>query len=141
MKWAAFEETIGSIDEAREILRQLVAKYPMLLEARYRMHSRDSLRFSLQPVFSSVMPYCGYRFGIRCLVDPWIRDLWDHGMGKKSRIGSGINILEHISDSLKTIFRVKILEFLDADADPDPGFGNLFEPGSGMEKIRIRDTG
>jgi hypothetical protein len=35
MKWAAFEETIGSIDEAREILRQLVAKYPMLLEARY----------------------------------------------------------------------------------------------------------
>jgi hypothetical protein len=40
MKWAAFEETIGSIDEAREILRQLVAKYPMLLEARYRMHSK-----------------------------------------------------------------------------------------------------
>jgi len=37
MKWAAFEETIGSIDEAREILRQLVAKYPMLLEARYYM--------------------------------------------------------------------------------------------------------
>jgi TolA-binding protein len=36
MKWAAFEENIGNIDEAREILRQLVAKYPMLLEARYR---------------------------------------------------------------------------------------------------------
>jgi hypothetical protein len=35
MKWAAFEETIGNIEEAREILRQLVAKYPMLLEARY----------------------------------------------------------------------------------------------------------
>jgi hypothetical protein len=50
MKWAAFEETIGSIDEAKEILRQLVAKYPMLLEARYRMHSH-LLRVSLHPVF------------------------------------------------------------------------------------------
>merc|ERR1719495_1433867 len=34
MKWAQFEETIGSVEEAREILRQLVEKYPMLLEAR-----------------------------------------------------------------------------------------------------------
>merc|ERR1719206_1082284 len=34
MKWAQFEENIGNIDQARDILRQLVAKYPMLLEAR-----------------------------------------------------------------------------------------------------------
>merc|ERR1719282_1040977 len=34
MKWAQFEETIGGVEEAREILRQLVEKYPMLLEAR-----------------------------------------------------------------------------------------------------------
>merc|ERR1719495_1878383 len=34
MKWAQFEETIGSVEEAREILRKLVEKYPMLLEAR-----------------------------------------------------------------------------------------------------------
>jgi hypothetical protein len=34
----------------------------------------------------------------------------------------------HISESLETIFWVKILEFFDAD------------PGSGMEKIRIWDT-
>jgi len=34
MKWAQFEENIGNIEQAREILRQLVAKYPMLLEAR-----------------------------------------------------------------------------------------------------------
>ena len=34
MKWAAFEESIGNSEEAREILRQLVSKYPMLLEAR-----------------------------------------------------------------------------------------------------------
>ena len=31
MKWAQFEETIENIEEAREILRQLVEKYPMLL--------------------------------------------------------------------------------------------------------------
>ena len=37
MKWAAFEENIGGIEEAREILRQLVTKYPMLLEARWAM--------------------------------------------------------------------------------------------------------
>ena len=34
MKWASFEENIGNTDAARDILRQLVAKYPMLLEAR-----------------------------------------------------------------------------------------------------------
>ena len=34
MKWAQFEETIGAVEEAREILTKLVEKYPMLLEAR-----------------------------------------------------------------------------------------------------------
>jgi hypothetical protein len=50
-------------------------------------------------------------------------------MGKKSGsgIGSGMNKPDHISQSLGTIFWVKILKFFDAD------------PGSGMEKIRIRD--
>jgi hypothetical protein len=38
-------------------------------------------------------------------------------MGKKSRSGSGIRIC-HISESLETIFWVKILKFFDADADP-----------------------
>jgi hypothetical protein len=38
---------------------------------------------------------------------------------KKSRSGSGINIPDHISESLETIFKVKILEFF----DPDPGSG------------------
>ncbi len=62
------------------------------------------------------------------------------GMGKqKSRSGSGINILDHISEISETIFWVKMLKFYDADADPDPGFGNLFDPGSGMEKNRIRN--
>jgi hypothetical protein len=47
-------------------------------------------------------------------------------MGKKS--GSGFNNPDHISESLKTIFGVKLLKFSDAD------------PGSGMEKVRIRDN-
>jgi hypothetical protein len=37
-------------------------------------------------------------------------------MGKKSR--SGMNIPDHISESLETIFWVKILKFFDADRDP-----------------------
>jgi hypothetical protein len=44
-------------------------------------------------------------------------------MGKKSGSGSGINILDHISESLETIFWVKILKFFDAD------------PESGIEKF------
>jgi hypothetical protein len=48
-------------------------------------------------------------------------------MGKKSGSGSGMNNPDHSSESLKTIFWVKIFKFFDAD------------PGSGMEKIRIRD--
>jgi hypothetical protein len=40
---------------------------------------------------------------------------------------SGMNNLDHISESLETIYWVKILKFFDAD------------PGSEMEKIRIRD--
>jgi hypothetical protein len=41
-----------------------------------------------------------------------------------------MNILDHISESLATIFWVKILKLFDTDADP--GFGNLFDPGSGI---------
>ncbi len=43
--------------------------------------------------------------------------------------GSGMNKPDHIFESLETIFWVKILKFFDADQ------------GSGMEKIRIRNTG
>jgi hypothetical protein len=46
-------------------------------------------------------------------------------MGKKS--GSGMNNPDHISESLKNNFLVKIPTFFDAD------------PGSGIEKTRIRD--
>ncbi len=46
-------------------------------------------------------------------------------MVKESRSGSGMNISDHIFESLEIFFRVNILKFLDADADP--GSGNLFE--------------
>jgi hypothetical protein len=36
-------------------------------------------------------------------------------MGKKSIIGSGMTIPDHISESLETIFSLKILKFFDAD--------------------------
>jgi hypothetical protein len=42
-------------------------------------------------------------------------------MSKKSRSGFEINIPDHISESLETIFWVKVLTFFDAVADPDPG--------------------
>jgi hypothetical protein len=48
-----------------------------------------------------------------------------------------MNIPDHNSVSLKTIFGVKILKFFDADADP--GIFLTLDPGSGMEKIWIRD--
>jgi hypothetical protein len=65
--------------------------------------------------------------GIRCLFEPWIRD------GEKSRSGSGRYFPDHISESLETIFWVKILKFFDADLDP------VWIPDPGWKKIRIRD--
>jgi hypothetical protein len=58
-------------------------------------------------------------------------------MGTKSRAGSGMNILDHVSESLETIFGLKILKFFGADSDPgifltlDPGWKNS-DPGSGI---------
>jgi hypothetical protein len=55
-------------------------------------------------------------------------------MGKKSGPGSVLENPDHISESLETIFRVKIHKFYDAD----PGWKKF---GSRVEKIRIRDPG
>jgi hypothetical protein len=54
------------------------------------------------------------------------------GMGKQSGSGSGMNNPDHISESSKTIFWIKILKFFNVD----PGWKKI---GSGMEKSRIRD--
>jgi hypothetical protein len=70
---------------------------------------------------------CGPGSGIRCLFDPWPPG---SRMGKKSGSGPGINNPDHISESLETIFCVKILKFFDAD----PGW-KKFESG-----IKIRNT-
>ncbi len=57
---------------------------------------------------------CGSGSGIRCLLDPWIRDSdpWS-GMGKKSGSGSEMNNPDHISESLKNYFLgLKYLKYL-----------------------------
>jgi hypothetical protein len=58
-------------------------------------------------------------------------------IGKKSRSGSGMNISDHISESLETILWVKILKFFDAD----PGSGSLLTLDPGWKKFGsgIRD--
>jgi hypothetical protein len=48
-------------------------------------------------------------------------------MGDKSRSGFGMNILDHISDSLEKIFCVKIIKLF--DADPDLGIFLTLDPG------------
>jgi hypothetical protein len=48
----------------------------------------------------------------------------------KSGYGSGMNILDHISEKWKQFFGLKILKFFDADLDP-----GSFDPESGMEKF------
>jgi hypothetical protein len=53
----------------------------------------------------------------------------------------GLTILDRNSESLETDFWVKIHISFDADADPDPGIFLTLDPGSSMEKIRIRDPG
>jgi hypothetical protein len=50
--------------------------------------------------------------------------------------GTGMNILDQISESLEKKFGLKILNFF--DADPDSGSG-IFWPGIRDGKIRIRD--
>ncbi len=72
-----------------------------------------------------------------------IRGLFDPGSedGKirirDKYLGSGMNIPDHISESLETIFSSKILKFIDADPDPESG---IFEHWIRDGKIRIRNT-
>jgi hypothetical protein len=54
-------------------------------------------------------------------------------MGKKSRSGIGMNIPYHISESLETIFGLKILKLFVAD----PETFLTMDPGSGMEKSKL----
>jgi hypothetical protein len=73
------------------------------------------------------------RIRIREPLDP--RDPgWVKNQDPDPGSGSGMNNPDRITESLETIFWVKILKFFDAD----PGWKKF---GSWMEKIRIRDLG
>ncbi len=68
------------------------------------------------------------RIRIRDPVHFWPLDPgWEKNQDQDPGSGSGMNIPDHISESLETIWWVKILTFFDADADPgifltlDPG--------------------
>jgi hypothetical protein len=50
-----------------------------------------------------------------------------------------MNNPDHISESLETIFWVKILKFFDADPEAGIRDGKKSDPESGMERTRIRD--
>jgi hypothetical protein len=52
-----------------------------------------------------------------------------------------VNNPDHISESLETIFWFNILKFFDADPDLRSEIFLTLDPGSGMEKIRIRGSG
>jgi hypothetical protein len=60
-------------------------------------------------------------------------------MGKKSRYGSGMNIPDHIPESLETIFGLKIPKVFDVDPDPGSGIFLTLNPTVRYGKIRIRD--
>ncbi len=77
---------------------------------------------------------CGSGSGIRCLFDPWIRDLrWVQSQHPDP--GSGMNNLNHIFWSLETIFLVFFgLKYLNS-------LMRIRDPGYGMETVRIRDPG
>ncbi len=74
--------------------------------------------------------------GIQCLFDPLDPG---SGMGKKSGSGSGMNNPDHISESLETIFWV--LKHVILWCGSGIRDGKKSDPGSGMEKFRIRYPG
>jgi hypothetical protein len=67
------------------------------------------------------------------------------GTGKNPYPGSGMNIQNQISESLKTVLRAKntvpVLKFFDADPETESGIFFTKDPGSGAEKFGsgIRD--
>ncbi len=88
---------------------------------------------------------CEAESGIRCFFNLCIRD---PGCKKNPDPdpGSEIGIPDHITESLKTIFGLKILKFFNADPDPGSGIFLTLDPGSGIfltlyPGSRIRNTG
>jgi hypothetical protein len=76
--------------------------------------------------------------GIRCLFDPRIRNpTWVKNLDPDPGSGSGMNNPDHISESLETIFWVKMLKFFYADS----GSAGIEKFQIWDGKIRIRDPG
>jgi hypothetical protein len=82
--------------------------------------SKASLSLAIIVLSSVVDPDPGYGVAFLTL---------GHGKGEKSRSGYGMNIPDHMSESLQ-FFVLNILKFFDSD----PGSG-IFDPGSGMKKF------
>ena len=71
---------------------------------------------------------------IQCFLTP----VSGSGIGMEKNSRSGINIPDHISESLVEKFGGKILEFFVADPDPKSAIRCIFDPGY---PSRIRNTG
>jgi hypothetical protein len=92
-----------------------------------------SLFFCYQFPLSEVDIFLGYLVPVFSVADPdpgsgpFLTP--GSGMGKNSRFGSGMNLPDHIYESLEIIFCVKILKFFEAVPDSDPGPGiNIIDP-------------
>jgi hypothetical protein len=83
------------------------------------------------------MQCCGSGSGIQCFFYPCIRDPgWVKNQDPDLGFGSELNIPDHISESLNTIFWGKILKFFDGSGIKKFGSGirdgKKSDPGSGM---------
>ncbi len=72
--------------------------------------------------------------GSGCLFDPWIQDLGS-GMGKNRDPDPGRTTLDHISESLETIFLVK---FCDADLGSEIRDAKIRIPDLGWKNSDLR---
>ena len=128
-------------------LRIEFLRYPTYLFYKYLLGSTavlESRMFSIIKIFKcwkkfflpSFIKFYNFsvvQIQIQDLVPFWPLDPGS-GIGKKSGSGSGKNNPDHISESIKTFFGVKILKFFDLDT-------GLEKFGSGIEKSRIREPG
>jgi hypothetical protein len=90
------------------------------------------LKSSIQTFHWRYEQCCGSGYRIRCLFYPWIRDPRSR-IGKISRSGSGINILDRIPRDEKQFLGLKILKLF--DADPGSGIFLTLDPGLKMGKF------
>ncbi len=102
-------------------------RWKLLITLVYRSQEAKNV-YEWRGAGKYIFVVCGSGSGIRCLFYPWIRDPgWVKNQDPNPGSGSGINNPDHISESLKNIFWVKILKSLMRIRD-----GKNSDPGSGM---------